>query len=340
MEINEINNKKNWEDFLLACEEKTFLDSWNWGEFQKMLGDKIWRLGIFDNKKLIGAALVIRITARRGKFLFCPHAPVIMGQKIENKEKILEILIGELKKIARAEGSSFIRVSPICERNEKNSKIFKDLGFIEAPIHIHPDLTWELDVTLPEETLLAQTRKTTRYLIRQAQKNNDISIIKSTEVKDLERFNELYRATVDRHHFTPFSLNYLEHEFLAFSPDNQIVIFLGKYKHEILSSAIIIFWQGIAFYHQGASKYSKIPVSYLLQWEAIREAKNRDCKIYNFWGIAPNDSSKHPWAGLTLFKKGFGGYKKEYVKTQDFILSKNYLFNYFIEKIRKIQRRL
>ena len=33
--IKEITQKQAWEDFLLECEEKTFLDSWNWGEFQK-----------------------------------------------------------------------------------------------------------------------------------------------------------------------------------------------------------------------------------------------------------------------------------------------------------------
>jgi len=113
---------------------------------------------------------------------------------------------------------------------------------------------------------------------------------------------------------------------------------------------MIIYWQSIAFYHQGASVFSKIPASYLLQWEAIKEAKKRGCGIYNFWGIAPgiknsNDlkSSKikrHPWWGLSLFKIGFGGYKKEYVKTQDYPLKKSYIFTRIFENIRKIRRGL
>ena len=48
----------------------------------------------------------------------------------------------------------------------------------------------------------------------------------------------------------------------------------------------------------------------------------------------------HPWAGLTLFKMGFGGYKKEFVKTQDFPLSKLYWLTYIFEKIRKSKRGL
>ena len=360
-QISEINNKQIWEDFLLQCKEKTFLDSWNWGEFQKAMGNKIWRLGIYNREQLVAVALVIKIIAKRGTFLFVPHGPNIKNSELEyqdpeqtqsSKFKILKIFLEELRKLAKEENCSFIRISPIWERSKENIKIFKDLEFRQAPIHMHPEVTWELNITPSEEELLMNMRKTTRYLIRQGVKNKDIEIVQSRKTEDIKRFNELYQQTAYRHHFTPFSLRYLQNEFLAFNPDNQISIFLGRYKGEIISSAMIIFWQGTAFYHQGASshKYPKVPVSYLLQWEAIKEAKKRNCKIYNFWGIAPitiencklkiENLKGHPWYGLTLFKMGFGGYKKEYVKTQDFVISKRYWLNYIVEKIRKYKRGL
>ncbi|PIV12754.1 MAG: hypothetical protein COS47_00820 [Candidatus Nealsonbacteria bacterium CG03_land_8_20_14_0_80_36_12] len=348
METKEINLKDVWETFLSDISDKTFLESWNWGEFQKKMGNKIWRFGVFENEDLISIALIIKIAAKRGTFLFMPHGPVIKCQMSNLKCQILEELLRRLKDIVKQEKCSFIRIGPIWEKNEENIRIFKKLGFKEAPIHIHPELTWQLDITRPEEELLMGMRKTTRYLIRQGMKNKDIEIVKSKSSKDIEIFNELYQKTVNRHHFVPFSLNYLMNEFLAFLPDDQIVIFLGRYKKEIISSAIIIFWQGIAFYHQGASslKYPKVPVSYLLQWETIKEAKKRSCKTYNFWGIAPENSPKHPWAGLTLFKMGFGGQKKEYLKTQDlpqgggWVSSKKYYLTYTFEKLRKIKRGL
>ena len=336
MEVKLIKEKATWENFLLGCSEKTFLQSWNWGESQIKNGNKIWRFGIYGGNSLLGIALVIKIVAKRGTFSFCPHGPIIKNPKFE----ILNTLLEKLKEIAKEEGASFIRISPVWERNKENIEIFKNLGFREAPIHIHPELTWELDITPPEDNLLMQMRKTTRYLIRQAQKNSDVKIEMSQSLDNLEKFNELYQTTVDRHHFAPFSLDYLKNEVSVFLPDNQIVIFLGKYKEELIASAIIIFWQGIAFYHQGASslRYPRISASYLLQWEATKEAKKRGCKIYNFWGIASTESKRHPWAGLTLFKKGFGGYKKEYVKTQDLPLSSKYWLNYLVEKIRKFKR--
>jgi len=342
MEIKEIANKEIWENFLLQCPEKTFLNSWNWGEFQKKMEEKIWRFGIYENRKLIGVALAIKIKAKRGTFLFVPHGPNIINPKsqIPNpKFQILNTLLIKLKEIAKKEKASFIRIAPIWEKSEENIKIFKKFGFRKAPIHIHPELTWELNIDFSEEELLRGMRKTTRYLIKQAGKNPEIEIIKSA---DLEKFSNLLNKTAQRHHFIPFPLNYLKNQLSCFSPDNEIVIFLGKYKGEIISSAIIIYWQKIGFYHHGASlpQNNKIPVSYLLQWEAVKEAKNRGCRKYNFWGIAPENKKKHPWKGLTLFKMGFGGYKKEYLKTQDLSLSWKYYLTYIFENLRKIKRGL
>ena len=357
MYILELNNKNIWESFLSECKEKTFLDSWNWGEFQKREGSKIWRLGIYDNEELIGVALVIKVKAKRGTFLFVPHGP-ITGLKIEiQKLGILETLINKLKEIAKQEKAYFIRIAPIWEKNKQNNDFFKELEFMPAPIHIHPEVTWELDIRPPEEELLMSMRKTTRYLIRQAQKNPDIEIVKTQNIEDLKKFNEIYCSTAIRHKFVPFSLKYIQNQFSSFSPDDQpiqqvqgcpkctegqILIFLGKYKNEVVSSAVIVYWQNIGFYHHGASlsKYNKIPVSYLLQWEAIKEAKNRECQRYNFWGITPDDNKNHPWTGLSLFKKGFGGHRKDYVQTQDLPLSKIYYLTYIFEKMRKIKRGL
>jgi len=358
MEIKEIQNKEEWEGFLLQCKEKTFLQSWNWGEFNNKMGEKIWRLGAYNKDKLIGVALIFKISARRGTFLFIPHGPVVSDDLTDrDKKEILGLILLHLGDIAKKEKAIFIRVAPAFLESEKNNNIFIDLGFRKAPIHMHPEVTWELDITPPEEKILMNMRKTTRYLIRQAEKNPDINITISNKIEDLKFFWPVYLKTAERHHFVVFSEKYLETEFNSFvkGPEEpsgsypEVLIFLGKYKEEVVSVALFVFWQEMCFYHHSGSltKFNKIPVSYLLQWRAIQQAKNRGCKTYNFWGITPGveteldaQRSKHPWAGLSLFKMGFGGYKKEYVKTQDLILSKKYWINYIIESIRKRKRNL
>jgi len=337
MIIREIEDKKIWEDFVSECKEKTFCQSWNWGNFNQSMGDDVWRFGIFEDERIVAVAQVLKIKAKRGSFLFVPHGPLI---KEGDKKEIIKTTLEELKKLAKKEKVTFIRFSPILE--VVDSKIFKELGFRNAPIHMHPELTWELDISSSEEDILKGMRKTTRYLVRQAEKNEDVEIVKGTDDDALKNFQEVYLETAGRQSFTPFSFNYLKKEVEAFKGDNQIVIFSGKYKGEIISSAIIVYYSGIGFYHQGASslKYPKIPVSYLLQWEAIKEAKSRGCRLYNFWGVIPEGVKNHPWAGLSLFKKGFGGSEKEYVKTQDYVLSIKYWLTYIIEQIRRRKRHL
>jgi len=345
MVVKEIDNKEVWENFLEKCPEKTFLQSWNWGEFNSKMGEKIWRFGIYNEGKIIAVAFAFKISARRGTFLFVPHGPVTLEELGgKDKKELLAILLLELNEIAKKEKACFVRISPIDEETDENELIFEDLGFRKAPIHMHPEVTWELDITPSEDELLMNMRKTTRYLIRQAEKNPDVQIIKSENPEDLKLFWPVYRETAKRHNFVVFSEKYLQTQFNSFIGDKQILIFLGKYKDKVVSSAIFVFWQDTCFYHHSGSlsKHNKIPVSYLLQCNAIKEAKARGCRAYNFWGIAPGvtsetdaQKSNHPWAGLSLFKMGFGGYKKNYVSTQDFVLSKKYWINYIIERIRK-----
>lgn len=340
IKIQEITQKKVWEDFLLKCDNKTFLNSWNWGEFQKNMREKIWRMGIFNDEELIGLALVIKVSARRGNFLLTPHCPITIKSGVGDYQNILQVLMNELKKIAKHEKCSFIRISPIWKRSVENIKIFKDLDFKDAPIQTHPEASWKLDINPSEDELLKSMRKTTRYLIKQAQKNKDIEIIQTQKIENLEIFNELHKQVSKTQNFTPFSLEYLKNEFLAFDKDNFVSLFFGKYKGEVVAVSFIIFWSGIGFYHHAAllPKFRKIPISYLLQWEAIKEAKKRGCGLYDFWGFV--DNPKHPWYGPTLFKMGYGGYADKYVETQDLVLSQRYWLNYIVEKIRKIKRRL
>jgi len=146
---------------------------------------------------------------------------------------------------------------------------------------------------------------------------------------------------VKKHNFTPFSLTYIKNQVKIFSQNNSVRVFTARHNGQPLASSIIMFYGDSAFYHHGASIQSKIPAAYLLQWEAILEAKRRGHKFYNFWGIIKEDVSlSHPWQGITLFKKGFGGFQSDYLHAQDMPLSWKYWINWTIETIRKKVRHL
>lgn len=326
--INEIKEKSVWEDFLLKCREKTFLQGWDWGEFWQKRGNKIWRLEVGGIM-----VLAVKVQAKRGTYLLVQHNVVISKEIVET-----------LKEIAKQEGCAFIRMAPLVGRTEENKKLFRDLGFKNSPMHANAyEATWQLDITLPEDGLFNAMRKTTRYLIRQAQKNPDIVVEKSAQLRDLAIYQKLNKEVAKRQKFAPFSEEYIKNEFEVFSKDDAALWLFGKYKGEVVAGALIIFWSGKGFYHQAASisKYAKLSVPYLLQWEAIKEAKKRGCVLYDFWGyVDPKKQPRHPWAGPTLFKMGFGGKAKEYIKTQDLPLSGKYRLIRFFETLRKIKRGL
>ena len=357
MRIETIKDKNLWEGFLKS-KEKTFLHSWNWGEFQKDSGEKVFRLGFFEDTQLLAVALIIKVKAKRGNFFLVPHGPIIDSQALNRKEQILNELKNYTQSLSKNEKANFLRVAPLFENNQENRQLLKNLGFKEAPLHIHPETTWVIDISKPEEEIFASFRKVHRNLIRRAQKEG--VIVKKTDNQEaIETFNSLYQETAKRQKFVPFSEEYLKKEFEAFKKDNQILVFNAFYQNKPLSSAFVIFYDKTAYYHQGASLHSKIPAPYLMQWEIIKEAKKRNCQFYNMWGVAPIKekeyhklkqtnqkidpykifNKKHPWFGLSLFKTGFGGEAKFYLRTQDLPFNSLYWFNYLIEKIRKIKRR-
>lgn len=335
--IREIDDKQVWENFILSDRNGSFLQSWNWGEFQKMMGEKIFRLGVFDNQQLLGTCLLIKVQAKRGDHLICPAGPLIDWQKKAH----FKTLVAYLKSLGRKEKASFIRIRPPIAETSGNRALFKTFGFRSAPMHLHAERTWLLDITPDEEILLVNTRKTTRYLVRKAL-GDGVEILQSKNIKDIDHLYRLQKEVVARHRFVPFSARHFQNMFKVFSKDDQACLFMAKYEEEILSAAMIMFYKKEASYHYAAtsSKYPKIPSSYLLVWQAILEAKRRNLTTFNFWGIAPPDKPQHRFAGVTMFKKGFGGYEKVFLHAHDLPLSPRYLVNLAVERVRKRTRRL
>lgn len=333
LKIQKIEDKKTWEDFLFLSKIDFYplFQSWNWGEVQKKLGKEILRIGLSDPKAgLIGVSLIIDIKAKRGHYLHLRHGPVLLRFTNSYFDKILNYV----KEIAKKRGASFIRISPLIKKDY--SLLLKQKGFLSAPIHnMDAETCLILDIAKPEEELLKEMRKTHRYLIKKAQ-NMDIKIIRTQKVSDITPFIDLYKDLSERQHFVPHAG--VKEELEIFAKDDEALLFLAQYQQEVISAALILFIGNMAIYHHGASSFEhrEIPVSYLLQWEAILEAKRRGKKLYNFWGIVPEDAKNHPWQGLTLFKTGFGGEKREFLHAQDLPLNLWYWKTYLIEYATKL----
>lgn len=336
MKIKSINNKKAWEAFVLEHPQVNFLQSWNWGEFQQSLGKKVFRLGFYSGERLVGITLLIKESAKRGSYLTCPGGPLL-----DNKKASFKFFIKAIKQIAKEEAVVFIRIRPSLLESQKNQQFFKESGFIPAPMHMHAETTWQLDLTQSIEEILKNMRKTTRQAIKKAEKNN-VVIRTTTSSQAVKRLYDLQIATAKRQGFVPFSFEFFSQQFQVFSQDNQAVIFEACVDKELIASAMIIFYGQEAVYHYAGSTLlaRQVSAAHLLQWTAIQAAKERGLKRYNFWGVVPEHKPNHRFWGVTIFKKGFGGFMINYLHAQDLPMKKSYWLTYIFETLRRLYRRL
>lgn len=336
--VKQITDKSLWENFLSTHPEANFLQSWQWGEFHLKLGKTINRSGFFEDEQLIGVMLSVVEDARRGRYLTIPGGPIIDWHDTE----LVSIFTDHSRSLGENLHCVFVRVRPQLLSDNFSNQLFKTHGLQLAPMHLHAELTNQIDLTKSEPDILASMRKSTRYEIKKAQ-NLNIKVSTSTNPNDIDKFYDLQLETAKRQNFVPFSLNFLKTQFTAFAKYNLAFLYSAHFDNQLLAQAFIIFYGSEAVYHYGASTNlgRKYPGAYLIQWRAVQEAKMRGLTKYNLWGVAPEGETNHRFSSISLFKRGFGGTDVSYLPAHDLVISPiRYLFNNTIEQLRKIHRHL
>lgn len=348
--IEPIGDGTTWNQFVATCQPNTFLHSWEWGQVQKATGEGVQYLGLFTtSNELTGVALVIMVNARRGRHYLIPHGPLVKNQ--DHYGAALTELTSYLRNMAKRDRVVGLRISPLLADTPSAQSLFHQLGFRPAPIHVHAEITWVLDISAYPEALLAGMRKTTRHAIHKAKQAGVTCDIISDPQEALRRFWPLYQQTRRRHSFVLWPKATIEKQLEIFSFSQRIFSVVARHNNSDIAAAIIPHFGHTAYYYHGASAKlsSAIPAAQLLQWTAILEARRRGATHYNFWGIAPTERSEggppklwrrraHPFAGLTTFKQGFGGRAINYLHAQDLPFSLGYWLLFTVDTYRKFRR--
>lgn len=327
-----------WESFMKKHKEANFLQSWHWGAFHEALGKTVYRTGFYEHDELIGVMLSVVEPAKRGKYLTVPAGPVIDWRN----KKVIDAAFDEMQRIGEEERCVFVRIRPQLIEDDFSKKIFAEHGAKSAQMHLHAELTSRLDLSRSDEDLLSQMRKSTRYEIRKAEKIG-VELEISRDVKDVKKFYAYQLETAKRQKFVPFSYKFLYEQFKVFFEADKALLYTAKFEKKILAQAFVIFYGDEAVYHYGVGTDAgrRFPGAYLIQWQAIREAKKRGMRYYNFWGVAAEEDKTHRFYTISIFKRGFGGVDTQYLHAQDLVIdSTRYLINFAIEKLRKMVRRV
>lgn len=303
----------------------TFFQSFEFGEFQETLPYRgtSWALYVADARGT-STCLAIRQKMRFGKcWLWVPYGP--LGGF---REEIFE----DLGVIARGEEAIFVRIEPAADWTSTDTEsLAAYLMFTQGKARIHPafnrftpEHSLMLDLSLSEEELLAQMKPKGRYNINVAARHG-VTVEKfapgceaDTEVDSAARgavsaFYQILQKTGDRDKFGIHPKYFYERLLETFGAQDMASLFLAyapAADNIPVAGIIVIYFKDTATYYFGASdhKYRNFMAPYLLHWEVIRDAKRRGFKKYDFLGIAPStEEKKHPWAGITEFKRKFGG---------------------------------
>ena len=324
MQIIKITDKKQLNDFVSSGTHAQFLQSFEWGEFQKEVSGVIWLIGVIeDDGRLIASAKLVKKQLPMGKsYFYCGRGPIIRDM---NRAKVIaNELFNTIKDLAVDEGVMFLRFEPIYEFN------VLDFSFpIFQTIDVQPSQTLILDLTKSEEEILQAMHQKTRYNIRLAEKKG-VKIVEAGADR-FEEFWQLLTSTGDRDDFNLHGRGYYQ---AMLKMDKSFVkLLFAEYQGKPLAGNLVIFFGDTATYiHGGSSNDNReVMAPYAMQWHTIKLAKQAGFKYYDFHGI---DETK--WPGVTRFKMGFGGQIVKYPGTFDLVYDEAW-YNIY-KMIRKVRR--
>lgn len=299
------------------------LQSKEWEEFEKALGHETFWMndGLFIKNQLFDKRC----------YLYCPKGP----------ESLDDSFLDKMIELGKKEKAIFVRIEPLtCEWNEERRCIKRKTGShqIRKTKDINPPGTLILNITRPEEDILSQMKQKARYNINLARKKG-VEIEATTDPEKAAIFYKIMKETTSRDGFSAHSLRHYKKQIEILGEKGIIKLYLAKYEDKYIAANIVSFFGNTASYLHGASsnEYRNVMAPYLLQWQAILDAKEQGLEYYDFWGIAPDDNLRHKWAGVTKFKKGFGGEPVFYPGTYDLVISKGW---YFLYKLLRVLNRL
>ena len=299
-----------------------------WAEFRKAAkNEKYFEVDIAKE----GKVYIQKMSLPRGMcWLYCNRGPAFK----EFSEKNLKEFLNKIREIAKRENAVFLRIEPPFEKNTEEGKEYKKTisraGFKHAHASHQPECTLIIDLDQPLEKILAGMKQKGRYNIKIAEKHG----VKINESSDVEAYFKILEQTLARDKFSGHEQNFYKKILEILGKENHSKMYLAEYKNEIIAGMILTYFKDTAIYYYGASsnKYREVMAPYLLQWTAIKDAKERGYKYYDFLGVAPPDAKNHPWAGVTDFKLKFGGRVVEYEKAREYIFKP---FWYWIIRIVK-----
>jgi peptidoglycan pentaglycine glycine transferase (the first glycine) len=317
-------------------QENNFLQSSEWLKFQEAVGRKTH---IFERDNF-SANLIEHKLPVVGKYFYVPRGPIFQcySERSEESQTNIEsnkntgsfvtLRMTELIELAEKENAGWIRIEP---ENEELLGLIKnniEYKIKKAPHDMQPKEIFVIDISKSEADLLSEMKSKARYNIKLSQKqgvfvkaisndrchpersegSQDSSAAPQNDIKIyIEEFLRLTKEMAERQGISAHPEEYYRKMFESL-PEEMLKLYCAEYEGKIIAANLVLFFGETATYLHGASsdEHRNVMAPYLLQWQAILDAKANECTLYDFGGISTNqDLRTKNWQGITRFKLGF-----------------------------------
>lgn len=290
-----------------------FLQSWEWGAFKERQGWTVRRVRVVGDD---GEALAQVLFRHKGPIsvAYVPRGPALAGSG--DPGPLFAQLRDELDAVCHDGRAVSLILEP--DRPLGLAGSFRDVGFVRGPHPFQPARTVKAPL-LPDDELIAQMHQKNRYNIRLAQRRGVVVERGGSDSRSMQAFYGLLRDTADRNGFAIHERAYYD-DFMDVFGDKALLLF-AVVEGEIAAAAIAVRFGEEAAYMYGASStaHRAHAGAFLLQFEAMRWARDHGCLRYDLWGIPDTDpppddlkggmpgAQGEDWRGLHNFKVRFGG---------------------------------
>jgi len=328
-----------WNSIISKLPSPHFLQTYEWGQVKAKYGWQpiylVWdeegkmkeerSLSSFDFHPSAAALILKRQILRNGfaarlSILYSPKGPLLDWSNQPLRERVLN----DLQAFAKKEGAIFLKMDPDvvlgmgipkgeADLIDKGGQVvvseLKGRGWRYSSDQIQFKNTVLIDLTPSEEEFLARMKQKTRYNIRLAERKGVVLRVGNPE--DFGMLYKMYAETSVRDGFVIRDEGYYQTVWKLFMDSDEPACepLIAEVNGEPVAAIFVFYFAEGAYYVYGMSRDAhreKMP-TYLLQWEAMKRARARGCKVYDLWG-APDvfDDSDSMW-GVYRFKEGLGG---------------------------------
>ncbi len=327
-----------WNEILVSLphaatlQKSHYMQTWQWSLAKARTGWQpmpfIW---LDEAKNPAAAAMIlkrpipIRGLSRRICVLYIPRGPLMNWDDANLRTRVLH----DVEDFTRKQGAIYVKIDPDVSLGtgalRANAGDFpgglqvcsdlKQRGWQYSKEQVQPFHTILVDLTASEDAILSRMKQKTRYNIRLAQKKG-VTVRKGTEEDFLLMF-QMINETSERDRFGIRDEGHYRHMWQSFPAVDEnhfnhqpfMENLIAEVEGEVVAAVSLFFWGDHATYLYGMSRAvhrEKMP-NYLLQWEAMRRARELGCTVYDTYGITNTFKEGSLLWNVYRFKDGFGG---------------------------------